>query len=179
MINRNKQNGVGLIEVLVALVILALGVLGFSALQLRALDAAQEATEQTVAMNTARDLAERMRVNRTVLENYKTAINDKADIDTCVGTSSRDAEPPLPGKVALPICNAATMAEYDATEILAKGADYGQTIIIDDCIGSNLNCIYIAWGDTEIADGNLGACINTTTGVYVAGTKCLVMEAYE
>lgn len=37
---KSKQNGVGLIEVLVALVLLAIGVLGFSLLQLRAIDAA-------------------------------------------------------------------------------------------------------------------------------------------
>ena len=61
------QQGVGLVEVLVALVILALWVLGFAALQLRSLDAAQESTEQTFAMNTAQDLAERMRLNRTAL----------------------------------------------------------------------------------------------------------------
>lgn len=71
MINSTNQKGVGLMEVLVALFILALGVLGFSALQLRAMDAAQEATEYTVAMNNARDLAERMRVNRTALSDYK------------------------------------------------------------------------------------------------------------
>ena len=70
MMNKTAQKGVGLVEVLVALLILALGVLGFAALQLRALDAAQEATEQTIAMNTARDLAERMRVNRAALATY-------------------------------------------------------------------------------------------------------------
>lgn len=81
MINSTNQKGVGLMEVLVALFILALGVLGFSALQLRAMDAAQEATEYTVAMNNARDLAERMRVNRTALSDYKNAINNVVSID--------------------------------------------------------------------------------------------------
>ena len=37
------QKGVGLIEVLVALVLLAVGVLGYSILQLRAVDASSEA----------------------------------------------------------------------------------------------------------------------------------------
>ena len=64
---KSKQNGVGLIEVLVALVLLAIGVLGFSLLQLRAIDAAQEATERTMAMSLARDLAERMRINLSLI----------------------------------------------------------------------------------------------------------------
>lgn len=179
MKNLNKQQGVGLVEVLVALLILALGILGFSALQLRALDAAQEATEQSVAMNTARDLAERMRINRTALGEYKAAINAQTtDVDTCIGTTSQDAKSPLPSKVALPVCNADTMAEHDATEILTKAADHGQTIVVEDCVSSNLNCIYVAWGETTIADNDLDECIDTSTGTYVAGTKCLVMEAF-
>lgn len=175
----HKQQGMGLVEVLVALIILALGVLGFSALQLRALSAAQDATEQSVAMSTARDLAERMRVNRTALNEYKVAINDNADVDTCEGVVSKDALSPLPSKISLPVCNATTMAEYDATEVLANAADYGQTVVVADCVGSNLNCIYVAWGETEISETDLDECIDSTTGAYIAGTKCLVMEAYE
>ncbi|NAR74235.1 type IV pilus modification protein PilV [Acinetobacter haemolyticus] len=178
MISKNKEHGVGLIEVLVALVILALGVLGFSALQLRALDAAQEATEQTIAMNTARDLAERIRVNRTALTNYKTAINAKTtNVSSCVGTTSLEAVPSTL-KIDLPKCNSATMAQHDATEILAKANEHGQTIVIEDCVGSDLNCIYVAWGKTIIAANNINQCVDTTTGAYLTDTKCLVMEAF-
>lgn len=177
MMSRNRQHGVGLIEVLVALVILALGVLGFSALQLRALDAAQEATEQTVAMNMARDLAERMRINRTALLEYKTVINSDADAFTdCVGTTSLED---ISNNVKeVPKCNAENMAKHDATEILQKAHDQGQTIIIDDCVKSSLNCIYVAWGKTVIAENNISQCVDITTGVYLAGTKCLVMETF-
>ena len=62
-----NQRGVGLMEVLVSLVILAIAVLGFAALQFRALDAVQEANDRTTAMTLARDLAEKIRVNRTQL----------------------------------------------------------------------------------------------------------------
>ncbi|ENW97688.1 type IV pilus modification protein PilV [Acinetobacter sp. NIPH 298] len=178
MIFINKQRGVGLVEVLVALVILALGVLGFSALQLRALGAAQEATEQTVAMNTARDLAERIRVNRTALATYKTAVNAKTtNVTSCIGTTSRDAIPSTI-KIDLPKCNPVTMAQHDATEILTKATDQGQTIVIEDCVESSLNCIYVAWGQTVIAANNINQCVDTTTGAYQTDTKCLVMEAF-
>lgn len=80
--NNFNQQGVGLMEVLVAIFLLAIGVLGFSALQIRAIDASQEAADRSMAMNIARDLAERIRINKTALVNYKDAINKK---DTQLG----------------------------------------------------------------------------------------------
>lgn len=171
-----KQQGVGLIEVLVALVILALGVLGFAALQLRALDAAQEAAEQTVAMNTARDLAERIRVNRTVFAEYKKNINDnkKVALTTCIGTTNINT----PKALAIPKCNATSMAEQDVTEILEKASAQAQTIVIANCVQSTLSCVYVAWGNTTITPTDISQCVNTTTAAYVADAKCLVMEAF-
>lgn len=172
--NYSAQKGVGLIEVLVALVILALGVLGFAALQLRALDAAQEATEQNVAMSTARDLAERMRINRTALSDYKTAINDKSSINTCIGTTDITS----PKTLAIPKCNSASFALQDTGEVLAKATENGQTVVVNKCVKSELNCIYVAWGKTQITASDLSSCIDTTTGAYIVDSKCLVLEAY-
>ena len=174
MINKKVQQGVGLIEVLVALLILALGVLGFAALQLRAMDAAQEATEHTVAMNTARDLAERMRVNRTALSDYKDAINGNVSVDACIGTNDITT----PKNLAIPKCDSTTMAQHDATEVLAKTSDNGQTIIIANCVKSTLNCIYVSWGKTNITASDISSCVDTTTGTYITDSKCLVMEAF-
>ncbi|MFT0694545.1 type IV pilus modification protein PilV [Acinetobacter bereziniae] len=169
-----SQRGVGLIEVLVALVILALGILGFAALQLRALDAAQEATEQNIAMNTARDLAERMRVNRTALSDYKAAINEKTTTDTCHGVTDITT----PKSLAIPKCNTAIFALQDVGEVLTKAAENGQSIIVNKCVKSELNCIYVAWGKTKITANDLSACIDTKTGTYVVDSKCLVLEAF-
>ncbi|WP_376745099.1 MULTISPECIES: type IV pilus modification protein PilV [Acinetobacter] len=174
MINSTNQKGVGLIEVLVALFILALGVLGFSALQLRAIDAAQEATEHTVAMNNARDLAERMRVNRTALSDYKNAINNAVSVNACIGVNKVTT----PKNIEIPKCDSTMMAQHDATEILAKASDNGQTVIIEDCVKSTLNCIYVAWEKTNITASDLSNCVDITTGAYVVGSKCLVMEAF-
>ena len=174
MINNTSQKGVGLVEVLVALLILALGVLGFAALQLRAMDAAQEATEHTVAMNNARDLAERMRVNRTALSDYKDAINGNVSVDACIGTNDIT----IPKNLAIPKCDSTTMAQHDATEVLARTSDNGQTIIIANCVKSTLNCIYVSWGGTNITASDISSCVDTTTGAYVTDSKCLVMEAF-
>ncbi|EYS16109.1 type IV pilus modification protein PilV [Acinetobacter baumannii 25569_7] len=65
-----SQKGAGLMEVLVALLLLSIAVLGFVALQVRAIAASTEAGQNIQAINIARDLAERMRVNRTGLNSY-------------------------------------------------------------------------------------------------------------
>lgn len=59
-----NQKGMGLVEVLVALVILAIAVLGYSILQVRALEASIEATKRIQGINLARDLAEKIRANQ-------------------------------------------------------------------------------------------------------------------
>ena len=163
----NTQKGVGLIEVLVALLLLAIGILGFVGLQLRAVDAANEATDRTIAINIARDLAERMRVNKSELAEYKTAINAKTVKDGCIGRA----------QTYLPNCSSQVMAQFDASQITQKAAEVGHVVKINNCVGSSLNCIYVAWGDTNI-ESNLNACIDSSTGAYVANSKCLVMEAF-
>ena len=54
-----KQLGVGLTEILVALLILAISVLGFIALQYRAIEAMTEGENRIQAINIARDLAKK------------------------------------------------------------------------------------------------------------------------
>lgn len=164
----NSQKGVGLLEVLVAIVLLAIGVLGFTALQLRAMEATVEAGDRASAMNLARDLADRMRINQTALAAYKTAINTVVSETGCLGTATS----------YLPNCNNTKLANYDATEIRSKAESQGQTIVMADCVGGTVNCIYVAWGTTTITPTDLSACIDTTNGAYVANSKCLVMEAF-
>lgn len=164
----NKQRGVGLVEVLVALLLLAVGVLGFSALQFRALDAAQEAADRTAAINIARDLADRMRINRLGFASYKTAINNKESETGCFGSAVGYT----------PNCNSAKIAAYDATEIVAKAQELGQTIVIADCVASSLRCIYVSWGETVIQPADVSNCVDLTTGAYVVNSRCQVMEAF-
>lgn len=161
------QKGVGLIEVLVALLLLSVGVLGYSALQLKANSAAIEANDRTVAINIARDLAERMRVNRTAFDAYKSSINTKANAATCFSKQPNNYQPS---------CNETQMAQFDALEIQNKAESYGHTIRIDDCKGSSLNCIYVAWSNTSIS-GGVASCVDAT-GAYIPSAQCLVMEAF-
>ena len=61
MSNLTSQRGVGLIEVLVAVLLLSIAILGFSALQIRAVSATDESLVRTKSMTVVRNLAEVMR----------------------------------------------------------------------------------------------------------------------
>ena len=168
-----SQRGVGLMEVLVSLVILAIAVLGFAALQFRALDAIQEANDRTAAMTLARDLAEKIRVNRTQLSKYKSEINapGKTTAKSCVRADSDKPADPITS-----MCTRTELATFDASQILGMAKQKNMTIIISDCQGGDRQCVYVAWGDTAITATSQANCM--VSGVYVAGAKCLVMEAY-
>ncbi len=60
-----KQRGMSLIEVMVAVVILASGLLGLGAMQARSVGMNQSAHYRSIAADLASDLADRIRANRT------------------------------------------------------------------------------------------------------------------
>lgn len=61
--DRPRRGGFSLIEVLVALVVLSIGVLGLARLQMVGLKYASSATHRLEAVNQANDILERMRAN--------------------------------------------------------------------------------------------------------------------
>lgn len=64
------QNGLSLVETLVALVVLSIGLLGVAALQVQGMGAGQTANYRTHAANLAADMAERIRSNPLGLDAY-------------------------------------------------------------------------------------------------------------
>ncbi|KGK42838.1 pilus assembly protein PilV [Nitrincola sp. A-D6] len=62
--NSRYQKGVSLIEILIALVILSVGLLGMAGLQARTLSLNHSAYQRTQAVNLSYDMADRMRANR-------------------------------------------------------------------------------------------------------------------
>jgi type IV pilus assembly protein PilV len=61
---RSRESGFTLIEVLVAVVVVTFGLLGFAALLTKAVVSNRQATQRSQATILAYDMAERMRVNR-------------------------------------------------------------------------------------------------------------------
>lgn len=155
----STQKGVGLVEVLVALMILSIAILGFVALQIRAIAATSEAGMNVQASNLARDLAERMRVNRGGLAGYV----ENNETDDC-GTN---------------FCDATKMAKYDFRQVKSRASNFGMNINILNCQGSTLvrKCVYVAWEGTTATDGTSSTnCTNGTA--YVPNAKCIIMEIY-
>ena len=72
----NKQSGFTMVEALVALVVLAIGLLGIAALYLDTLRAGRTAIYRTQAVALAADLADRIRSNRTAVAAYNSAFAD-------------------------------------------------------------------------------------------------------
>lgn len=68
-----RQDGVSLVEVLIAVLVLSVGVLGAASLQLNAIRYSASAGNSTQAAIIARDMLDRMRANPSALPSYATA----------------------------------------------------------------------------------------------------------
>ena len=169
MKSMTSQAGVGMVEVLVALLILAIGVLGFVALQYRAVEATAESANRVQAINFARDLAERIRVNRYAYPTYRTQISTAANqADSAQNCATR-------------FCTTAQFADYDVAQMRAKISDAGMTFNLLPCQGNNngRQCVYIAWGDTAALNGTVDGEGNCTTATaYDPASTCVIMEVY-
>lgn len=160
------QQGVGLIEVLIALLVLAVGVLGFVSLQYRAVGESAEAGHRIQAMNLARDLADRVRVNRGVLSEYKSRMSNaalQAQGGDCINHG----------------CTAKQLAAFDVAQVTTQVHNQGMTMNMLDCPNTNnkRQCVYVAWGDTAATNGgDLEDCTNGN--YYNPNSTCIIMELY-
>ena len=102
----NNQAGFTLMEVLIALLILSIGLLGLASLQTNGLRSNQMASMRTTATQLANDIADRMRANPTGVDaqRYVIATSDADPVipvgETCEGTT----------------CTSAQMATYDLAQ---------------------------------------------------------------
>ena len=172
--NINKyQKGVGMMEILVALLLLAIGVMGFTALQLKAISATDEAMSKIDAMNLARDLAERIRVNKDGLATYVSELNKSIQSTTssknCLGTQTAN------------VCSNSEMAVFDSVQIVTQAQSNAMRIALPECQVSgsiNRTCVYVAWGDTQPTNSTTDEFACTNGGAYLPKAQCVVMELY-
>lgn len=113
---RFRSGGFTLIEVLVAMFVLALGVIGMAATQATSARLRQQAALESEAVALAASLAARMRVNRAQLALPDLANPYLFDYD---GASGPPADPPLQCFGAAG-CDSAQLARFDVHE-LARG----------------------------------------------------------
>ncbi|WHP04877.1 type IV pilus modification protein PilV [Acinetobacter corruptisaponis] len=183
------QQGMGLVEVLVALLLLAIGILGFALLQVRALNSSIEASKRVQAMGLAKDIAERIRANQEGLtkdiESAPDANGDKkiykAYVEAFTGNESLSTYNYSTCFGTAVACNSENFAKEDAKQVLYKAYQMGMKVGLSQCAGTGIQrnryCVYVAWDNTNPKDGsNDNDC--SQNGNYRSDSKCIVMEAY-
>jgi len=178
--NLQIQKGVGMVEVLVSLIILIIAVLGFVALQVKAIEASQDSVFKTQAIHFMQSLSESMRVNNTAKTNYVTNVN------TYLLANSK---PAAAINCNTTLCTPAQLATFESYAIARQASIQGLSIGIAECPGlatdiPNANrrlCIFSVWKDTKLTGSNTNLnfsnCMNDK-GVYVSSSNCLMMESY-
>lgn len=157
----NKQKGFGMTEVIVSMLVLGVAVIGFSALQVRALDVTGDSMFRTQAIALAQDLGERIMLNPSGATKYKATWN---------ATNSSNCETAS--------CTPEQMAEYDiksvtntAKQILPNGQ-----IKLIKCIERNNYCVYVTWNKTQPnAEGAADSCSNEND-TFVTNADCVKLE---
>lgn len=109
-----KQHGASLIEVMIALLIFTVGLLGLAAMQLNALQSTTDSGQRSQAAWLMNDLAERMRANPGgTLDNYRAAPNCAAlPAPVCADYYNLATN----AKVNAANCSTAQMAAFDRWE---------------------------------------------------------------
>ena len=179
----SAQAGVGLIEVLVALAVFAIGIMGTFAMQVAAKRTSYQAAQQSIAVNLARDILTRIRSNPAEIASY---IVEGAGAN--VSSISTDCR--------LERCTNTELAAYDISQWVALMLGSAETVTIDGeelptgglltpraCIRNNFGEVSVAivWeGVNKLASGDAPKC-GASSGLYGPGDeqrRSLVMTTY-
>ncbi len=137
-IGRRRLRGFSMVEVLVALVVLGVGMLGIASLYVVTLRSSGSAISRMQAVNLASDLGDRIRANRMGGDAYAAAAAESSD--TCVGSTA--------------VCSPTQMAAHDLfvwqQQIAAAlpGTPSGQ-VIIDDSTNPRTYRIIVSWSEPD------------------------------
>ncbi len=174
----SSQQGVGLIEVLVSLLLLAVAILGFSAMQLRAMEATDESMIRNRALTIMRGGGEMMRSNPPIYKQsfhqtlnllYRQNIKDSTYIERAHKATEK--------KCLNKICNPNQLANKDADYLAYTAQQSDVKIRMEKCPGTDTlvrvtvdvpdkddpsktkpqnidiknvrRCLIASWGDTE------------------------------
>lgn len=113
----SAERGIGLIEVLVALVIFALGVVGMAGLQLRTMSSTMDSTQRSYVISKTQDIADRIRSNGIPAKSYLGTYNENLDFcDTEVTIKCADN---VAADVAA--CTVPAMVAFDMYDVFCAG----------------------------------------------------------
>jgi len=134
----NRNTGFTLIEVLIAMLVLAVGLLGLAGLQITSLKNNQSAYNRSQAIQLAYDLADRIRANSAGINIYTSTLPNvataKADCLTTVG------------------CTSADMAENDLFEWNTSVSTVLPSGVSTISVADGVYTIAITWDDDQDGD---------------------------
>ena len=134
--SRSAQRGFSLVEVLIALVIMSVGMLGIAGLYVQSLQAGRTSMLRHNAVTLAGDVADRIRANPRAGATYQDT--DGEDRDCVDGTED---------------CDETEMAEHDVFLWKAQAGDTlpsgDVTITFDDTVFPNEYTINVNWTEPE------------------------------
>lgn len=173
--DKRKQSGVGIIEVLVALVVVSFGVLGMASLQLTGMKHSTGGFNRSKALLQAENIASRMRINESGVDKFYYANFDSKGIDCATDVPVKICQA-TPGDLNPEECNDQELATFDlytmaCGDIGNSGADNGVmsalpegqlTIVCDDatCNADSTHTISVMWLEGSVSSEDKTAQVN-------------------
>ena len=195
MRTKSTQTGVGLIEVMVALLLLAVAILGYSALQGRAIKATNESFERSQSLVMMRNIAEKIHANPSAIATYAAQLNVEA-VPTAPGNQCG-----LNGVAVTTLCTPAQLAEAESYKVRSDLQNYDFQIQMHPCpntggtgatAATNIMfsyCLISAWDDTTPTIGtdeetdcltaqvvDAEDVVKQAGGSYHSKATCMMME---
>ena len=164
---RRLQHGVSLIEVLIALLVLAIGVLGFAGLQMASLNQSTAANHRVAAVLIAQDAIERMELNsapapaardRYLNASWGAGTVGGSPSSSCIGSA----------------CTSEGIANWDIAQLTWQAANQlpaGRVAASECAFNSRLTCVVVSW-DGDLPD----ACMDSSGIDASTDSNCFVLE---
>ena len=166
----HNQKGMGIAEVMVALTLLSVGVLGFVGMQLKATQNSMNNLNKMKSSIIAMDFAEKIRANPQALSAYYYAMEST--------TTQMNGERV---NCYTQFCSPTDKAKADVYQTYTNATQNGIVMALSDCpITSVRKCLYLAWGKTTPNHGGGASCTITSNNkiVYRDSSTCLVQELF-
>lgn len=191
----HNQQGMGLIEVMVALLLLTIAILGYSAMQGQAIKSTNESLERSQSLVMMRNIAEKIHANPAAITTYATKLNASG------ATTAPSKQCGLDGQAVTTLCTPEELAEAESNKLKNELRSYDFEIQMHPCpntggTGTNVAtnimysyCLISAWGNTTPTIGtdddvdcltervvDEDDAVQQAGGNYHSAATCMMME---
>ncbi len=170
-----------MLEILIALLVTTIGLLGFAGLQSRALMSTEDTYQRTQATSIAQEMIDRMRMNGITGVTQSSAVAAEASANRQAYVTASNWAGAKPAQDCFGVaktCSVSEMALYDIAQIrqmvessssLPNGSALVALCSSDGGVNDRI-CAYVAWGSTTAAECAANADVGVNECVMVQGT---------